>query len=444
MSKVGVFSLLIGDVYDAALDPTRWGGLRKAAAFVGGVSATLYSKDASIKSGNVFYEDGWIEQRYKNLYFDKYVKLDPTTTGHFFAEIGRPIATADILPYEEFLETRFYKEWARPQHLVDHLTVVLDKSVTSVALFGVFRHERDGTADDAMRQQMCLIAPHVRRAALIGRLIDLKTADAATFADTLDCFAGLFLVDTIGRIVHANAAGHAILDADDYLKAVGDRLRASDPQVDRTLSDIFAAASKGDSAVGSKGVAVPLRARDGERHVAHVLPLTSGMRRSAGKTYAAAAALFVHKASLDTPSPPEAIARSYKLTPTELRVLLAIVEVGGVPDVSEALGVSAQTVKAHLARIYEKTGGRRQADLVKIVAGFSPTCCGDPDFSKMELKISPERGTTRSVISDPILATTAEGYQIRSVLSSGSRNTYQWDLQCAYVLTLRSQRQRFL
>ena len=65
------------------------------------------------------------------------------------------------------------------------------------------------------------------------------------------------------------------------------------------------------------------------------------------------------------------ISRRYKLTPTELRVLLAIVEIGGVPEVAEAFGVSTTTVKSHLARLFEKTSTRRQADLVKLVAEFS-------------------------------------------------------------------------
>ena len=121
----------------------------------------------------------------------------------------------------------------------------------------------------------------------------------------------------------------------------------------------------------SKGIAVPLTARDGERYVAHVLPLTSGERRRAGASYAAVAALFVHKAALETPSPPEIIARHYKLTPTELRVLLAVVEVGGVPEVAEALGIGEATVKTHLHRLFAKTETTRQADLVKLVAGFS-------------------------------------------------------------------------
>lgn len=373
MGELELISSLLGDVYDAALDPTLWRGvLQQAAAFVGGISAALYAKDATRKSGNVYYDDGGIGPYYTQLYFDKYVKLDPSTTGHFFAEIDQPMATADIIPYDEFLETRFYKEWVKPQRLADHLTVVLDKSTTSVALFGVFRHERDGLADDPMRQRMRLIAPHIRRAVLIGRAIDLKTAEAAALADTFDGIrAGMFLVDAGGRIIHANAAGHAILQTDDYLRAAGGRLIAGDPRAAETLSDTFAAAGDGDGAIGTKGIAIPLIGRDGTRHVGHVLPLTSGARSRARATYAAVAALFVHKASMAAPSPPEMIARTYKLTPAELRVLLAIVEVGGVPEVADALGVSPETVRTHLGRLYNKTGVRRQADLVKLVAGFS-------------------------------------------------------------------------
>jgi DNA-binding CsgD family transcriptional regulator len=101
------------------------------------------------------------------------------------------------------------------------------------------------------------------------------------------------------------------------------------------------------------------------------LPLASGFRGQAAAAHAAVAALFVQKASEPIRTLPQLIARSYQLTPTELRVLLAIVEVGGVPEVAEVLGIATSTVKTHLGRVYEKTGTKRQADLVKLVAGFS-------------------------------------------------------------------------
>ena len=86
----------------------------------------------------------------------------------------------------------------------------------------------------------------------------------------------------------------------------------------------------------------------------------------------------MHKAALEAPSPPEAIAKLYKLTPSELRVLLAIVQVGGVPETAEALGIGEATVKTHLHRLFGKTGAGRQADLVKLVAGFASPVVGRP------------------------------------------------------------------
>jgi DNA-binding CsgD family transcriptional regulator len=249
---------------------------------------------------------------------------------------------------------------------------VLEKASTSITALSVFRHARDGFADDAARGRMRLLVPHLRRAVLIGKVIETKTEQAESLADTLDgVSAALYLVDTYGHIVHTNAAGHAMLTEGAVLNGLGGKLGTSDANAEEALHDAFLSAGVGDAALGVKGIAVPLAARDGDRYVAHVLPLTSGQRANTGRTYRAAAAVFVHRAALDIPSPPEVIAKSYRLTPTELRVLLAIVQVGGVPEVAEALGIAETTVKTHLGSIYEKTGARRHADLVKLVAGYS-------------------------------------------------------------------------
>jgi DNA-binding CsgD family transcriptional regulator len=99
-------------------------------------------------------------------------------------------------------------------------------------------------------------------------------------------------------------------------------------------------------------------------------PLAAGARRSEGGG-SAVAAVFVQRAAIGAHCPPETIAELYNLTPCEVRVLLAIVEVGGVPETAQALGVAEATVKTHLHRVFSKTGATRQADLVKLVAGFS-------------------------------------------------------------------------
>ena len=114
-----------------------------------------------------------------------------------------------------------------------------------------------------------------------------------------------------------------------------------------------------------------MRARNGDDYIAHILSLTGGKRRQGGSTYSAVAAVFVRKAEVELPHPVEALARRYGLTGAEMRVLFAIVEIGGVPEVAHMLGISQATVKTHLQRIFGKTSTARQADLVKIIAGLA-------------------------------------------------------------------------
>jgi DNA-binding CsgD family transcriptional regulator/PAS domain-containing protein len=365
-------SWLIGEIYDAALDATLWGAvLDHAARFVGGSSAALFSRDATARGGQVHFEAG-TDPYYRQLYIDKYVKLDPAAAGACVVAIDQPVAVADLMPYQAFLQTQFYREWAQPQGLVDFVAAVLDRSASQALIFGVFRHERDGVVDDDTRQRMALVAPHVRRAMLAGRLIDLKTAEAAMFAETLDGLSnGICLVDAEGRIVHANAACRAIIEPGDVLSVNSGRITARDAKIDRALREMLIASDASAAAIAREAVALPLRAQDGTHYVVHVLPLTSGTRRLAALAELATTALFIRKASVESPSTPGVIADAYNLTPTELRVLLAIVEVGGVPEVAGSLGVAETTVKTHLGRLFEKTGVSRQADLVKIVAGFS-------------------------------------------------------------------------
>jgi len=51
--------------------------------------------------------------------------------------------------------------------------------------------------------------------------------------------------------------------------------------------------------------------------------------------------------------------------------LQAVVEVGGSRDVAVSPGLADNTMKTHLSRLFAKTRTNRQAELVKLVAGFA-------------------------------------------------------------------------
>jgi DNA-binding CsgD family transcriptional regulator len=360
---------LIEEIYDAALEPALWNDVVVSInEYVGGQACGIFSKDSANQSGLTHYYCG-ADPHYIQLYAETHSRFDPLSA---LPPPGQVVSIPDLVDYDEYRQGRFYQEWLRPQGCVDAANVVLEQSgPNSAVLLTVLSGAR--MIDDERRRRIAQIVPHLRRALLINKTIDLKQSEAATFAETLNGLsAGLFLVDAGCRIVHANAAGDEMLRVGDFLRAVNGQLVARDVGSNRALRKVFA---DHVDALGVKGTALPLTAHDGERYLMHVLPLTSAARSLTGMAYKAVAALFVRKAELETPCG-ELVARMFELTPAELRVLLAIVEVGGVPETAAALGVAETTVKTHLHRVFAKTETRRQADLVKLAAGFSSPLAG--------------------------------------------------------------------
>jgi DNA-binding CsgD family transcriptional regulator len=370
MLEAECLSLLVADIYDSALDPSRWrGALRDVAAFVGGSAASLCSINVRRVSGESHYDSG-LQPGFAQSYFEKYIKYDPTTVGQFVLDVEEVYSVTDFLSLEELFESRFYKEFLKPHGWLDRIGATLEKSATTFAACVVFRTEQQGPADEGARTRMQILVPHIRRAAQIGNVIDLHESKADSFAALFDSLAdGVLLVDARARIVFANTAAQAMLADGNILRDAGGKLSALDSAADRSLRSVFAAALGGDAEVGVEGVALPLLSKGDNQWLAHILPLTSGARRRAGIEYSATAAVFVRNVQLDTPPLLKTVATLYRLTPRESRVLQALVEVGGVPAVADELGVSAATVRTHVKNLFEKTGMRRQADLVKLISG---------------------------------------------------------------------------
>ncbi len=364
MSDVEQFSSLVADIYDTALEPKAWPRvLEKICGFVGGCSSNVFSQDTLCDLAQVHYSWG-DNARYVQLYLDKYIAMNPFFPAIAFGEVGRVGVQSDIIPFDEFHATRFFREWAKPQGYVDCLYCLLEKSETGCAMITIRRDARHGLADDEACRRMGLVVPHVRRAVLISRALEHSPAATVTLTDMLDRMsAAIFLIGRERRIVHVNQAGDEMLRHNGVLQRRDGILVAADPGIGAAISSALAS-EEADS------VAIPLTMA-GEPYVAYTLPLSSGLRQRVGAAHGAVAALFIRKAGVAWASPAELVANLYKLTPSEIRVLVAVVEHAGVRQVAKTLGISEETVRSHLRHIFQKTGAKRQVDLVKLLAGFA-------------------------------------------------------------------------
>ncbi|WP_354137130.1 helix-turn-helix transcriptional regulator [Bradyrhizobium sp. LB11.1] len=361
-------SELIESIYDAGLNPELWSGVVVMLnGFFGSRACGLISKDKISRSGSTHYYCG-VDPHFIQLYADEYAQHDPLARLPRYGEVRN---IPDLVNFDEYRRGRFYQEWLRPQGCADVANVVLEQSNSSPPMLMTVIPGRE-MLDAKMRARMQLIAPHASRALMINRAIERKQQKSMALADVVDRLnAGVILLDAACNIVHSNPAADGILDADDVLRSVGGRLLARTPDANAALRNIFRDEAEVATAAAT-GRKIQLTADDGSHHIAHVIALPSLLREeSAGGSGGATGALFVWKAQLDARSCAGLIDRAFELTPAELRVLQSIVEIGGVPETAAALGIAETTVKTHLHRVFAKTGTSRQADLVKLAAGFS-------------------------------------------------------------------------
>ena len=170
-------STVIGQFYEAALDPDGWPvALEGVAAFVGGAAAMLFWQDSLLAKRGRYHSWG-DDPEFTRSYFEKYIALSPVRKIQYLIPVGNVTSISRIIGIRNMRQTQFFREWMHPQGYVDNVLTNLDRTSTSLAAFAVARHERDGVVDAAARRKMALLAPHVRRAVLIGKLVDLRRSE---------------------------------------------------------------------------------------------------------------------------------------------------------------------------------------------------------------------------------------------------------------------------
>ncbi|WFU82346.1 helix-turn-helix transcriptional regulator [Bradyrhizobium sp. CIAT3101] len=377
MRQVSVeeFSDIIGDIYDCVIAPEHWtdvleGICAKLGFATGALSvASLTNMKAAV---NAVSGSNLAEMAQNAIgYGPEIIELWGGAARIQQYPLGEPIVQSQAVRQDIIAANRYYREWALPKGLFDAVAVglVRDRAMVGNAIFS--QHQSAGPIEDAQLGGLRLLTPHIRRAVTISNLFDMKSVEAATFSATVEALTvGVVLVDQDAKIVHSNATATAMLAAEDPIMVRQGRIAAPSATATSSLHQAIAQAAKDEAALGQKGIGIPILRDSGDPLVIHVLPLRRGHMR-AGLIQRAAAALFVATAS----GPPQmshvALNQLYDLTPAEIRIFELICEGHTRDAISGLLGVSVATVKSHLLHVFEKTGRRRQVDLVRLAKSLT-------------------------------------------------------------------------
>ena len=352
-------------------DPTLWISVLAETCIVTHAERGILIHEDSLEPANSLFHTSSSDPDWERLYLNTYMLINPARLAR--GSLVKPndvVLTSDYMSKEEYAQTKFSREFLSLRKCIDLATLVLEVTSTSFTVLGVLRNEAQGFADSDVRRKLELLAPHFRRAVMLGNLFEQRRMVADVLTETLDALkAGVFILAADSGIIHANSSAKSLLKSHQAFRVNDGRLVPREASARTALAAALAAASSSDEALVSKDPSIMFRTDTEKSLLGTVMPLNDGQRRQTALRYRAVAALCLREASFEAPIVVPAIAKLYNLTPREMTVLATIIENPGVPEAADILGLSEETIKSHLKSIFRKTGATRQADLIKLVAG---------------------------------------------------------------------------
>jgi DNA-binding CsgD family transcriptional regulator len=180
---------------------------------------------------------------------------------------------------------------------------------------------------------------------------------------------GFLLVDEDARPLYVNERARRLIDDHDALDFNGGMLSAANPDDGRALQALIACCRLAGGLAG--GGEISLQRQSGG------LPLEVLVTPAWSKTEAAIPWMSGRRpAAIVLISDPEAEMRlragelreRFGFTPAEAAFAIEIAKGDGRKAAADRLGITVGTARSHLSSIFDKTGARRQAELVRILA----------------------------------------------------------------------------
>ena len=358
---------LIGDIYDAAIEPAQWPATcERLAQIVDGAQTAIALHDTV--SHRVSLKASWNVDPALEEVMKANFAINPLVPAVWYMDVDEPFTAMGFLGERAFKESRFYRHTVAPFRIGDSALALLAKSVRQFGSLSIQRLSDQPPFSVAELDTLRLLAPHVRRAVMIADMLDTRTLERDMLTAALDHMnAAVVLTDDHGRIAFANDVALKWLDNGSALRHRGDLISAADPKSADDLNRAIAEAASGTTIdIPRSGIVVPIRGLAGNDLAAWVLPLDGGLRREFGAGFAARVAIFVGEMGDTSPFPAELFVRRYAITPAECRVMMLLVQGMTVSEIADNLGISIPTAKTHLAHLFDKTGTSRQADLIRL------------------------------------------------------------------------------
>jgi DNA-binding CsgD family transcriptional regulator len=282
------------------------------------------------------------------------------------ASAGQVASSADFCDDNDVLNSGFYQDFLRRLNVFYLVLSVIATSRTSSILLTLGRSRNQGLWTSTEKEALAAITPHLRRAARFSDCFLTMRQERDEVLDRLPM--GVIVLDESGRVQFLNRAAETVLEKRDGLWwGVGGISAISPGQTSRLrsmISDATLTASK--KSVGGGGSLSISRSSLNRPLSVLVAPL---MPSSLSPFSQARPCVVIFITDPDAVHPPNQkhLAELFGLTPAESRVADQLVQGKSLGGAADELGITSQTARTHLKRIFGKTDTNRQSELMRLL-----------------------------------------------------------------------------
>lgn len=315
--------------------------------------------------GAVGIEPAFIE-RYRTV-----AAQNPWLTALCRSPRGAVVTGAELVSPFELVRTEFYRDWLRPLNLRHALIGIVQHAVPPPLFVIALRAPSQVPFGSADARLLELLLPCLVSAVACA-------AELAITRDLLDdmirvlgmCAQAVMLVDDSGRPVMLNPPARLMLSQADGLVLRQDLLAAASRQETLRLRGVIADAAREASGGDATAASLPAtsvaitRPSGGAPLILHVASLPRPVPDEAGRMRQVAAVLACQPAGAEILG---VFREHFGMTPTEARLASLIADGRSLLDAAAEMGISRNTARTHMKRVYAKTATRRQAELVRLL-----------------------------------------------------------------------------
>jgi len=356
-----------------ALEPSLWPRCLEAwrTTFDASQAKFVYY-DLATREGSIEVSAG-ADPHYTELFRLRYARLNPWTRhiGHEM-RAGQVLHGEMLLSDEELMRTEFYNDFQRPQDLHYWAGPNLFRNEQVMGALVVSRSRRAGRFTDEELAFQRELMPHVQRGVTLYRKFrEIELAKSCLLESAESAETGVILLDSRARMAAHNRAVAVVLeDRDGLIVDRGGALGATSPSTDAALKKLVGHAleisiGKGRKLAGT--LSIP-RTSGRRPYSVHVAPVRSPLEeRFADLPYAC---VFVIDSEKTLDAAKNKLSAIFGLTGAEATLAVHLSRGKSLAAAATEMGVSMNTIRTHLKRVFSKTDTNRQGELVALLNTF--------------------------------------------------------------------------